>query len=245
MRLISYNNIISAPRILRDDGYACHIFCLLIPIITAAYCKHSCVLLSATHIHRWYLTFFMMCEKDRGLITTSTVQTIHKNFCWRTPQIKVFIRRHLAPFSTSSFSFRNVKLLLCIQQQSVPLRKRLRCCVWGFWAWCLPWLRHTPSLTGQATAESSWQGHFASRSLCKCEPINFRCKQTTPLILTLDSSGKYKLPHWVYVSRQKRCRVSCPQGCGFPKADPRGDSLWLTSAAAALCCLINLNPMDC
>ncbi len=146
--------------------------------------------------------------------------------------------------------FLNVKPLLCIQQQPVPQRKRLRCCVWGFWAECLPCFHHNKVPRGEATAETSWQGHFASRSLCKCEPINFICKQTTLLILILDSSGSHKLPHCVYVSGQKTrcakcCWASCPQGCGFPKADPWGDSLWLTSGAAALCCLINVKSMDC
>lgn len=55
-----------------------------------------------------------------------------KNFCWRGPWLKVFMPCHPVPFNTSSFSFLNVKPFLCIQQQPVPQRKRLRCCVWGF-----------------------------------------------------------------------------------------------------------------
>lgn len=43
----------------------------------------------------------------------------------------------------------------------------------------------------------------------------------------------------------KCCWASCPQGCRFPKEDPRmGDSLWLTSGAAALHCLIKVYTPD-
>lgn len=43
----------------------------------------------------------------------------------------------------------------------------------------------------------------------------------------------------------KCCWAPCPQGCRFPKEDPRmGDSLWLTSGAAALRCLIKVYTPD-
>jgi len=78
----------------------------------------------------------------------------------------------------------------CVFSSSLFHRgKRLRCCIWGFSGGKPPMLPPLWSPMGEDTAETSWQGHFASRSLCKPEAISLWCKQTTRLILIVGSSG--------------------------------------------------------
>lgn len=97
------------------------------------------------------------------------------------------------------------------------------------------------SPTGKATAETSWQDHFASRSSCKLEAINFRCKQVILLILVPDSSGSHKVPHCVPTCEGKKvlCQMLLsisPSGHRIPKG--RSVVGWRLATNKWSCCFV-------